>query len=218
MEKIRLKSSKLLGGVAVILSIIGSMLVYLFIRSIVEISLIIPTMIFIVASILILVAMSDISRKTKTRRIFSDFRTGFILSVISAILLIVAAGSFFMSLLTEPFGGSQGYGVGTLVLLLVFCVIFVLAFFFIKRSFDSLSTALNNRYFKISGLLLFIGTILFGVSILLILIASNAGFYFGYAALIVMLLGAIFAIVAFFALPNEFEMGPQTENVENSKE
>lgn len=211
MEKIKLKSSKFLGGIAVILGIFGSVLFYLLLSSILEMSLMIPTILFIVASVIILVAVSDISRKTKTSRIFSDFRTGFILSVISAILLIVAAGSFFMSLLTEPSGGSQGYGVGTLVLLLVFCVIFVFAFFFIKRSFDSVSTALNNRYFKISGLLLFVGTILCDVSILLILIASNAGFYVGYAALIVMLLGAIFASVAFFALPNEFEISEREE-------
>jgi len=171
MEKIKLKSSKFLGGIAVILGIFGSVLFYLLLSSILEMSLMIPTILFIVASVIILVAVSDISRKTKTSRIFSDFRTGFILSVISAILLIVAAGSFFMSLLTEPSGGSQGYGVSTLVLLLVFCVIFVFAFFFIKRSFDSVSTALNNRYFKISGLLLFVGTILCDVSILLILIA-----------------------------------------------
>ena len=211
MEKIKLKSSKFLGGIAVILGIFGSVLFYLLLSSILEMSLMIPTILFIVASVIILVAVSDISRKTKTSRNFSDFRTGFILSVISAILLIVAAGSFFMSLLTEPSGGSQGYGVSTLVLLLVFCVIFVFAFFFIKRSFDSVSTALNNRYFKISGMLLFVGAILFALSILLILSALNLGFYVGYAALIVMLLGAIFASVAFFALPNEFEISEREE-------
>ena len=206
MDKINLRNSKFLGGTAVILGIIGSVLLYLLLSSTLEMSLIIPTIFFIVASVIILVAVSDISRKTKNRIIFSNFRTGFILAVISVFLLVIAAGSFFMAILTEPFGGSQGYGVGTLVLLIVFCVLFVLAFFFIKRSFDSASKVLDNKYFKISGLLLFVGTVLFDVFILLILIASNTGFYIAYTALIVMLLGAIFAIVAFFTIPNELEM------------
>ena len=218
MDKINLRNSKFLGGTAVILGIIGSVLLYLLLSSTLEMSLIIPTIFFIVASVIILVAVSDISRKTKTCSIFSNFRTGFILAVISAILLVVAAGSFFMAILTEPFGGSQGYGVGTLVLLIVFCVLFVLAFFFIKRSFDSASKVLDNKYFKISGLLLFVGTVLFDVFILLILIASNTGFYIAYTALIVMLLGAIFAIVAFFTIPNELEMGePPSENTDVSQ-
>ena len=215
MDKINLRNSKFLGGTAVILGIIGSVLLYLLLSSTLEMSLIIPTIFFIVASVIILVAVSDISRKTKNRIIFSNFRTGFILAVISVFLLVIAAGSFFMAILTEPFGGSQGYGVGTLVLLIVFCVLFVLAFFFIKRSFDSASKVLDNKYFKISGLLLFVGTVLFDVFILLILIASNAGFYIAYTALIVMLLGAIFAIVAFFTIPNELEViEPQQENTD----
>lgn len=209
MDKINLRNSKFLGGTAVILGIIGDVLLYLLLSSTLEMSLIIPTIFFIVASVIILIAVSDISRNTKTRIIFSNLRTGFILAVISAILLVVAAGSFFMAILTEPFGGSQGYGVGTLVLLIVFCVLFVLAFFFIKRSFDSASKVLDNKYFKISGLLLFVGTVLFDVFILLILIASNTGFYIAYAALIVMLLGTIFAIVAFFTIPNELEIGEE---------
>lgn len=215
MDKINLRNSKFLGGTAVILGIIGDVLLYLLLSSTLEMSLIIPTIFFIVASVIILIAVSDISRNTKTRIIFSNLRTGFILAVISAILLVVAAGSFFMAILTEPFGGSQGYGVGTLVLLIVFCVLFVLAFFFIKRSFDSASKVLDNKYFKISGLLLFVGTVLFDVFILLILIASNTGFYIAYAALIVMLLGTIFAIVAFFTIPNELEViEPQQENTD----
>ena len=215
MDKINLRNSKFLGGTAVILGIIGSVLLYLLLSSTLEMSLIIPTIFFIVASFIILIGVSDISRKTKNRIIFLNFRTGFILAVISVFLLVIAAGSFFMAILTEPFGGSQGYGVGTLVLLIVFCVLFVLAFFFIKRSFDSASKVLDNKYFKISGLLLFVGTVLFDVFILLILIASNAGFYIAYTALIVMLLGAIFAIVAFFTIPNELEViEPQQENTD----
>jgi len=73
MEKIKLKSSKFLGGIAVILGIFGSVLFYLLLSSILEMSLMIPTILFIVASVIILVAVSDISRKTKTSRIFRIF-------------------------------------------------------------------------------------------------------------------------------------------------
>ena len=60
MDKINLRNSKFLGGTAVILGIIGSVLLYLLLSSTLEMSLIIPTIFFIVASVLILIAVSDI--------------------------------------------------------------------------------------------------------------------------------------------------------------
>ena len=76
--------------------------------------------------------------------------------------------------------------------------IVVISAYYTKRSFDIISIVLNNHYFKVVGMLLFVGTIT----------VVNAAYNF------VTLIRAILELFAFLGIPNEFEMSPQTEKLE----
>ncbi|HON83599.1 MAG TPA: DUF996 domain-containing protein, partial [Caldisericia bacterium] len=87
--------------------------------------------------------------------------------------------------------------------LIVFNCIFVISTYFIKMSFDRVSVALNNSYFKTSGLILFIGSFF-----LIVLIGVLA-----------MLVGVIFEIIAFFKIKDELEIKTfQEEDIELQKQ
>jgi len=200
MDEVNLRRAKILGVVGSILCILGTFFSFLVLRRIINFNPF-PIIFFIAATILILFALNDISKKIKNRKIYSNFLTGIILSTIDFIILLIALGGIFISLLTEPFGGLQSIGLVSGIFLIVFNCIFVVSTYFIKMSFDRLSVALNNRYFKISGLLLFIGSIL-----LIILIG-----------IFVMLVGFIFEIIAFFKIKDELEINnQQIKKIESS--
>ncbi|MGB9749421.1 MAG: DUF996 domain-containing protein [Caldisericia bacterium] len=77
-----------------------------------------------------------------------------------------------------------------LMVLAIVWIIILVAGLFTKFSFDKISEKVKINNFKISGLLIFIGsilTILFGVGFIIILI------------------GVIFEIISFFSLPDKYE-------------
>ncbi|HOL82617.1 MAG TPA: DUF996 domain-containing protein [Caldisericia bacterium] len=202
MDEVNLRSAKILGVVGSILCILGTFFSFLVLRRIINFNPF-PIIFFIAATILILFALNDISKKIKNRKIYSNFLTGIILSTIGFIILLIALGGIFISLLTEPFGGSQSIGLVSGILLIVFNCIFVVSTYFIKMSFDRVSVALNNSYFKTSGLILFIGSFF-----LIVLIGVLA-----------MLVGVIFEIIAFFKIKDELEIKTfQEEDIELQKQ
>lgn len=201
MERIDLRNAKLMGGIGAILPLVGGLI---FRNSLTL------TLIFSIASIvLVFMSLNDISKKTKTPEIFSYYLTGFILSIVAEVVLLVFAfvggATALFSILSGSLAGFRGLGIGAILILLACYGLMVAAYYYIKKSFDSAAAALNNQHFKTAGLLLFIGTIL-----LIIVIGA-----------LVLLVGVIFEIVAFFSIPDELEIGtppPPPEIVETPKE
>jgi len=77
--------------------------------------------------------------------------------------------------------------------------IIVVSAYCTRQSFDIISVVLNNHYFKTVGMLLFVGTIS------VVFAAYN----------FVTLICAIFELVAFIIMPNEFRSGTSAvENIE----
>ena len=186
MEKVDLRNAKLLGGIGAVIPFISA----LFLRRGTFLSLILS----IASIVLILVALNEISNKMRKGEIFSYYLTGFIVQVIGYIVLIIFAIFGGLSLLLGlgfgSFGALRTLGFGSILLLLAFYVLLIVSYYYIKLSFDTLSETLNVPHFKTAGLLLFIGAIL-----LIIVVGA-----------LVMLVGEIFEIIAFFSIPDEVEI------------
>ncbi|MGC9073316.1 MAG: DUF996 domain-containing protein [Caldisericum sp.] len=192
MEKIELKNAKLMGGIGAILPLVASV----FIRRGFGLSFI-----FGVASIiLILMALNEISKKVQKPDIFSNYLTGFILQHINYFVMLIFAfvGGFALifSFANGFMGRMRGFGFGMILVLLVIYVLFVVSYYYIKKSFDAISDSLSNQHFKTAGMLLYYGSILLIV--------------FGLGA-ILMFVGEIFEIIGFFSLPDEIEIGAPSE-------
>ena len=201
MGEVNLRNAKLMGGIGAILPLVAG----LFFRN----STIMSLLFSVVSIVLIFMSLSDISKKTKTPEIFSYYLIGFILSIVSYIILIifvfVGGANVLFSILTGSLAGFRALGAGAVAILLAYYGLMVASYYYTKKSFDSASVALNNPHFKTAGLLLFLGTIL-----LIIVIGA-----------LVLLVGVIFEIVAFFSIPDELEIGtppPPAEIVETPKE
>ncbi|HOJ16605.1 MAG: hypothetical protein PHQ76_03395 [Caldisericia bacterium] len=177
MEKINFRKAKFSGIIGSSLSIIGCILTSLSL-SIIDFKVLIPIILFVVASILILFAISDISKKTRVSKIFSFYLIGLILFIVGIIL--------HMSL----FRGPKTSNFGSVLIFTIFSyVIIVVSAYCTKKSFDIISIVLNNHYFKTVSWFIFICT----VSI--VILPYN----------FVVLIRVIFEIVVFISIPSEFE-------------
>ncbi len=185
MEKINLRQAKLIGVIGSALSIIGSILAS-FSLSIEGINASILIILFIASSILTLIAIKGISQETKAQKIFSFYLVGFILFVVGIVLFTVSQR-----------GPTTSQVFSVLISISSYAIV-VISAYYTKRSFDIISIVLNNHYFKVVGMLLFVGTIT----------VVNAAYNF------VTLIRAILELFAFLGIPNEFEMSPQTEKLE----
>lgn len=161
-----LESSKALSGVGAILVAIGSF---------------VPVL-AIVGIILVLIGMKGLSDAYGEKAIFQNALYGFIFEVVaSAAFFFIFVGTLLRGLtMPRPIEFLAGFG---LALVLAF-IFFVLAAYFYKKSFDTLSSKSNERLFGTAGLLLLIGAVL-----TIILVGA-----------FIMLVAWILAAVAFFSL------------------
>ena len=186
-----LQTAKILGGIGALLILIG-----FFITATVG-------MLGFIGFIMVFIAVKMIADETKEKGIFDNFLYSFVARIIAFVALIamalvilasVGGLQFFIDLqnsaMTEPleiWNTLQPVVFGAIAALLVFWIIAVVASLFFRKSFSLIAEKTDVKWFATAGLLIFIGTI---TSIILI------GF-------IILIIGWIVEIVAFFSLPDK---------------
>jgi uncharacterized membrane protein len=197
-----LKTAKLMGGIGAILTLF----------------IVIPVigwLLGIAGLVLVLISVKTISDLTKEHKIFTNYLVAAILSFVGSLTLLFGGAALIFTVFGDGtrnfamgpgmmahklFGeGIMGSGIwkewqpggaiiGIIILILVVLAILIIGSYFTKSSFDKISEKTGEKNFKTAGLLIFLG------SILLVL--------FG-AGVIVLLVGVIFEIIAFFSLPDK---------------
>lgn len=194
-----LKTAKLMGGIGAILTL----------------SIVIPVigwLLGIAGLVLVLISVKTISDLAKEHKIFTNYLVAAILSFVGSLALLFGgaalmfrkAGVFADALRNFSIGhGLWNYGMmgpdtrgghpGLVILAVVITIVVawvfsIVAGYFTKSSFDEMSKKTGEKNFKTAGLLIFLG------SILLVLFGAGA---------IVLLVGVIFEIIAFFSLPDK---------------
>jgi uncharacterized membrane protein len=137
----------------------------------------------IVGYILVLIATKYISDELGDKSIFDNMLYAVITGIIGAVAI---AFVFITGVILSTFTFAFSAIAGVLVGLAVAWIALILSSIFIRRAYDTIATRLNVGTFKTAGLLYFIGAILTIV----------------FAGLIVLFVGIILQIVAFFGIPD----------------
>jgi uncharacterized membrane protein len=148
----------------------------------------------IVGFVLWLISMYQLSNMLRRPSIFQKVLIGLILNIVGMVIAFAFGLMALIPLLVSPkdeAGAILGLGLGVVFAIVVAYAISLVAFYFYKEAYDILAQATAHNLFKIAGLLLFIGAI----TIIL----------FGLGALL-MIVGNIVLVVAFFTAPNEVEV------------
>lgn len=186
-----LNNAKAMGGTGALLTLIG---------------IFIPNFGFIlgvVGFILVFIAVKYISDETKDKSIFNNFLYSFIVAIIA----IVVAGVILVITFLEAGGMSyirelqnlaysdpiavwnaiQPLLIGFLVALVILWILMIVSVIFLRKSYDKIGELTNVRRFNTTGFLFLIGaaTLIIGIGFIIILI------------------GIIFEIIAFFSLPDK---------------
>jgi len=136
----------------------------------------------IVSGVLLIVSIYQISNMLKKPAIFNKFIIGFVLGLIIRIIAL-----FFRFVGIRMFSGMS---IGMFATIILVYILAVASTYFSKQAYSMLANALHHKLFSTAGLLMFIGAItiiLFGLGLILILI------------------GWIILVVAFFTAPEEVE-------------
>jgi uncharacterized membrane protein len=180
-QRVNISTQKMLGGIGYILILLSW---------IPRIGILLS----IVGFVLWLISMYQLSNMLRRPSIFQKVLIAFILSIVGMVIAfafgLMTGVSLFASVRGET-GAILGLGLGVAFAILVAYATLVVSFYFYKEAYDILAQATNQNLFKIAGLLLFIGAI----TIIL----------FGLGALL-MIVGNIVLVVAFFTAPNEVEV------------
>ncbi len=147
----------------------------------------------IVGYILVIIALKYIADETKKPSIFQNALYGVIILMIGTVILASSAFSFFFfapfAFIYWPYGG---WGLVELLIAIILLVagaaLAIVGVLFFRRSLIEVGDTFKIDYFKTAATLLFIGAIL---SIVVV----------GY---IIILIGLIFLIIAFFSLPETY--------------
>lgn len=186
-----LQTAKILGGIGALLMLIGG---------------IVPSTIGVlsfIGFIMVFIAVKMIADETNEKAIFDNYLYSFIAGIIAFVVLIamvfivftsVGGLEFFMGLqssaMTDPleiFETLQPVLFGAIAALVIFWIIAVIASLFYRKSFNLIAEKTGVKWFGTAGLLIFVGTI---TTIILV------GF-------ILLLIGSIIEIIAFFSLPDK---------------
>ena len=186
-----LQTAKILGGIGALLMLIGGFVTAT------------AGALSLIGFIMVFIAVKMIADETKEKAIFDNFLYSFVAGIIAFVALIamalvvlasVGGLQFFTDLqnsaMTEPleiWNTLQPVLFGAIAALLVFWIIAVIASLFYRKSFNLIKEKTGVKWFGTAGLLIFIGTI---TTIILI------GF-------IILIIGLIIEIVAFFSLPDK---------------
>jgi uncharacterized membrane protein len=177
-QRVNISTQKTLGGIGYILVLLPIPLIWIFLK--------------IAGYILVLVSMYQLSNILRKPAIFRKALIGTVL-ILADILIAFTFGLMakIASLIIMRNEIDAAVGIGVIVAIIVAYVVFLVAFYFYKEAYKILAQATAYSLFKIGGLLLFIGaitTILFGLGLLLIIVAE------------------IILAVAFFTAPKEVEV------------
>ena len=153
----------------------------------------------IVGYILVLIATKYVSDELGDRTVFDNMLYAVITGIVGAVAIafIVITGAIF-----STFSFTVSAIAGVIVGLAVAWIALIISSIFIRRAYDTMASRLNVGMFRTAGLLYFIGAILTIVGV----------------GLIVLFVGIILQIVAFFSIPDSVPgtqvqsmggMGPQ---------
>ena len=186
-----LGNAKIFGGIGALLMLIGGLVTAT------------AGILSLIGFIMVFIAVKMIADETKEKAIFDNYLYSFVAIIIAFVALITMAFvvfaavggiEFFTNLsnmaMTEPleiWNSLQPVLFGAIAGLLVFWIIAVIASLFYRKSFNLIAEKTGVKRFATAGLLIFIGTI---TTIILI------GF-------IILIIGLILEIVAFFSLPDK---------------
>ncbi|MCC6023090.1 MAG: DUF996 domain-containing protein [Thaumarchaeota archaeon] len=146
----------------------------------------------IIGFILVLIAVKYISDHVGDRTIFNNYLIAMIIGIISVIVAAVMGvagflGSMGLLLTGGPIATFAGMIMTLIAVLVVVWILGIIAAIFIRRSFNSIATALNVKMFATAALLYLIGAIL-----TIIIVGA-----------IIALVAIILQIIAFFQIPAE---------------
>ncbi|MGB9694614.1 MAG: DUF996 domain-containing protein [Caldisericaceae bacterium] len=201
-----IRNAKLMGGIGAILTVLA------FIPEV-------GWLFAITGLVLVLLSIKELSAAVNNKKIFDNYLVAFILNIVGSIVAVIAGVATFLGVFglrglsgvammrgniinrERFFGNFSGgfFGAGIIAIIIVALAalaVVIIASYFTKLSFEGISKGTNVEYFKTSGMLIFIGSILLVV--------------FGVGA-IVMFVGLILEIVGFFSLPDKLER-PITDN------
>lgn len=147
----------------------------------------------IVGFILVLIAIKHISDATGDKSIFMNYLIAVIISIVGLIIVGVIFATIMMSMIPlmvwgpGPMIAFEELLFQMIAALIILWIISVVSAYFIRRSFNAVSQALNINLFRTAALLYFIGAIL-----LIILVGA-----------IIVLVALILQIIAFFQISGE---------------
>jgi len=145
---------------------------------------------YIVGLVLIFVAIKKIADITGRKEIFQDYIKSFVCGIISNTILLVGLASIPSIIGSSLFGLSGIYGkigIGIMTVIIVSLALLIISAYFQKECFRKITEETGVELFSQTGSIYFIGSIL---TIILI-------------GLLVLFIGSIMEIIAFFSLPDE---------------
>ncbi len=169
-----IKDAKILGGVGAILTLVGG-----FVPKI-------GWIISIIGFVLLYLGYKKISEASGRSEIMSSFIIAVVLAIVASIIIAFGGISSFMGIFSIARGGRGGLVALAIILFILAWILSIVGYYFYKRVLDITNEVTNVTYFKTGGLLIFIGAILMIVVVGFVLI----------------LIGRIFEIIAFFSLPD----------------
>ena len=152
----------------------------------------------IIGFILTLLAVKYISDDLHDRTIFNNMIIAVALSILAFIVVgVVAAASFFSFIGIGTAVGATTPGLGAFIASVVIAlaigwILLIISSYFLRKTYNTISTRLNVGMFRTAALIYFIGAIL---TIILI-------------GLLLILIAQILFIIAFFSIPDTVVPGP----------
>ncbi len=168
-----IREAKILGGIGSILSLLG------FVPEI-------GWLISIIGFVLLYLGYKKISDAVGKPEIISSFIIAFILAIVSSIIIAFGGVSAIFGVFTMMGRAKGGLFVLGIILFIVSWIIAIAAYYFYRKALVITNEMTNVSSFKTAGLLMFIGAILMIVVV---------GF-------VVIVIGKVFEIIAFFSLPD----------------
>jgi len=199
---VELSNIKTIGKVGALLTLLGGFIPF------------IGPIIGIVGFVLVLIAVKSISELVKDKDIFKNYLIDFILSIISIVMILVImligfikVGGFTwitslqdiniqdLSTFWDFFGGIIEYAIMALI---VGWILWVIGAIYLRRSYNSIAKHTNVSLFRTTGTVYLIGAL---TTIILI------GF-------VILFVGRIIEVIAYFSLPDELPTGNIKEKSE----
>jgi len=147
------------------------------------------TVLGIIGFILVLIAIKYISEVVGDESIFKNYLIAVILSIVGVVVISLAGFAAYLALIPSMAGGPERllniFSLSVIGVLVAVWILLIISAIFIRRSFNSIASAINVKMFSTVALLYLIGAIL--------MIAFGIG-------AIISFIGIILQIIAFFQI------------------